>query len=87
MPIELEISFALFFALTVGVFVYTVIRLLREPDPRDVSPRAQRLVRLAGLPKLFDGLLARTLTRREKIGWLIFGIVLALAVVFTGKDH
>ncbi len=85
--IELAIAFALYFALIVGALVYAVIRLLREPPPRDVSPRAQRLARLAGFPKLFDGLLARPMTRREKVGWLVFVIVLALAVAFTGKDH
>lgn len=84
MPTELAIAFALFAMLVLGALIYTVIRLHREPPPPNADPRAQRLARLAGFPSLFDGLLAHPMTRREKIGWLVFGVVVVLAVSFTG---
>jgi hypothetical protein len=86
MPIEIAIPLILFAVLVVGSLVYTIIRLWREPPPQDVSPKAQRLARLSGFPKLFDGLLARPMTRREIFGWLLYAIILVLAVTFTGKS-
>ena len=83
MPTYLAVAFGLLAALVIGSLVYAVLRLLREPPPRDAVPRAQRLARLMGIPTLFDGLLARPLTRREKLGWLVVGVLIALAVALT----
>jgi len=85
MPTELAIAFALFAMLVLGALIYTVIRLHREPPNADT--RAQRLARFAGFPSLFDGLLARPMTRREKMGWLVFGVVVVLAISFSGGSQ
>lgn len=84
MPTYLAIAFFLFAALTVGVLVFVVVRLHREPPPENLSPRAQRLARWAGAPSIFDGLLARPMTKREIFGWIVFALVALGAVVFAG---
>lgn len=87
MPIEVAIVLGLFAALVCGALIYAVVRLRREPPPAAVVPRAQHLARLVLFPKLFDGLLARPMTKREMYGWLVFAVVLVLAIVLTGGGH
>jgi hypothetical protein len=71
-----------FCALVLGVAVYAVVRLLQEPRS-ELDPRSQRLARLFLYPRFFDPLLAKALTRRELVGWLIVAIVMVGAIAFT----
>ncbi len=84
MEAEIAVALGLFALLVIGAMTYALVKLWREPPPQKVSPRSQKLARLVGLPKLFDGLVARPLTRREKFGWLLFALIAFVAVVFTG---
>ncbi len=85
MPTEIAIALLLFAGLVVGSLLYTIVRLFNEPPPKNISPKAQRLARLFGTPKLLDGLFARPMTGREKIGWVVFAFIVLVSVVFTGK--
>lgn len=84
MPTELAIAFALFAVLVVGTLAFIIVRLRREPPPEKLSSGAQQLARQAGFPSLFDGLLARHMTKREILGWVIFAFLVIVAVAFTG---
>ena len=86
MPIEIVIALALFALLIIGSLCYVVIRMWREPPPQGISPASQRLARLVGFPKLFDGLVSKPLTRREKLGWFAFFVIAVIAVLLTGKN-
>jgi len=68
--------------LIVGCLVYAVVRLRSEPRT-DPDPRSQRVARVLLYPRLFDPLLAKRLSSREKIGWLVVLVVAAAAVVLT----
>lgn len=68
--------------LILGVLVYALYRLLTDPVP-EVDPRSARLLRWIGYPKFLDSLLAKPLTKREKIGWLLFFLILVLGILFT----
>ena len=70
----------LFFILL--VLVYALYRLVSDP-PQQLDDRSIRIGRLLGMPKFFAPIFAKPLTRREKIGWLIFFLVLVLGVLFT----
>jgi hypothetical protein len=85
MPTEVIVVLILFFLLVAGALAYTVIRLLREPPSSTVNTKAKRLARIVGAPSLFDNLLARPMTRREKFGWLLFTVILLIAAVVTGS--
>jgi hypothetical protein len=50
-----------------------------------ISLRGQRLARFFGYPRFMDGMLARPMTSREMLGWVVVAIIVLLAVVFTGK--
>ena len=71
-----------FGALVVAAAVYAVLRLMQEPRG-ELDPRSQRLARLFLYPKLLDPLLAKPLTRREKLGWLIVALAMLAAIAFT----
>jgi hypothetical protein len=71
-----------FEVLILGVLVYALYRLLTDPGT-EVNPRSARLLRWIGYPKSFGPLLAKPLTKREKIGWLLFFLILVLGVLFT----
>ena len=86
MPIEIVIALTLFALLIIGSLCYAVIRLWREPPPQGMPPASQRLARLVGIPKLFDGLVAKPLTGREKLGWLAFFVIAVVAVLLTGRN-
>jgi predicted nucleic acid-binding Zn ribbon protein len=64
------------------VLVYVLYRLVTDP-PAETHPRSVRLLRWIGYPKFFDPLLAKPLTKREKIGWLLFFLVLVLGILFV----
>lgn len=83
MPTELAIAFGLFALLVVGALAFIVARLHRESHPENLSPHAQQLARQAGFPSFFDGLLARHMTKREIFGWVIFALLVIVAVTFT----
>ena len=68
--------------LVLGVLIYAIFRLLTDP-PTDVHPRSARLLRWIGYPKFLDPLLAKPLTKREKVGWLVFFVILVLGILFT----
>jgi hypothetical protein len=68
--------------LILGVLVYALYRLLTDTGT-EVDPRSVRLLRWIGYPKLFDPLLAKPITKREKIGWLLFFLILVVGVLFT----
>lgn len=85
MPTEIAIALIAFGVLVVGVFVYAVVQLWREPPSEDLSARSQRLARFAGFPRFFDNLLAKSLTIREKLGWLLFFVIAVLAIILTGE--
>ena len=71
-----------FLFLVVFVLIYAMYRLATDP-PAEVHPRSARLLRWVGYPKFFDPLLAKPLTKREKIGWLLFLLVVVLGILFT----
>jgi hypothetical protein len=70
----------LFFILL--VLVYALYRLVTDP-PAEVHAPSARLLRWIGYPKFFDPLLAKPLTKREKIGWLLFFLILVLGILFV----
>jgi hypothetical protein len=84
MPIDIEIALAIFALLVIGSLGYAVFRLWRDPRPQNLPMRSQRFARFMLFPRFFDPLLAKPLTRREKLGWLLFLLIAVLAVVFTG---
>ena len=78
-------AIALFGLVVLCALIYAIYRLSRDPPPNNLSRRSQTIARIFGVPKLFDALFARPLTRREKLGWLVFAVIVVLAVVFDGK--
>jgi uncharacterized PurR-regulated membrane protein YhhQ (DUF165 family) len=78
----LVVSLGLFSALVLGVFFYIIARLLHEPH-NNLDERSKRLARFFLYPRLFDPLLAKPLTRREKIGWLIVLLVAIAAIAIS----
>jgi hypothetical protein len=70
----------LFFALFIGV--YALYRLLSDPPPQ-LDDRSVRIARFLGQPKFLDPIFAKPLTKREKIGWLIYLLILVLGLLFT----
>jgi hypothetical protein len=68
--------------LAVGGLVYILIRLTNEPRT-NLDPKSQRLARLLLYPRFLDPLLAKPMSRREKLGWLIVLALIAGAVAFT----
>jgi hypothetical protein len=87
MPTEVAIALIAFALLVIGALVYTVVQLWRKPQPEDLSLPAQKLARFMGFPRFFDGLLAKALSKREKLGWLLFFVIAALAIALTGKHQ
>ncbi|MEQ1775593.1 MAG: hypothetical protein ABL891_17590 [Burkholderiales bacterium] len=85
MPTEVAVALIAFAFLVAGALVYVVAKLWREPPSQNLSAQSQRLARFSGFPKFFDNLLAKSLTSREKLGWLLFFVIALLAVIFTGK--
>ena len=71
-----------FGALVLAALAYTVVRLLRDPRGQ-LDPASQRLARLFLYPKFLDPLLAKPLTRREKLGWFIVVVLMVAAVAFS----
>jgi hypothetical protein len=68
--------------LVLGCLAYAVVRLMNEPRT-GLDPKSQRLARAFLYPRFLDPLLARPMSRREKIGWLIVLAVMVAAVAFT----
>ena len=68
--------------LIVGCLVYAAIRLLNAPHT-GLDSNSQRLTRWFGYPRFLQPLLARPMSRREKLGWLIVAVVIAAAVAAT----
>jgi hypothetical protein len=68
--------------LVLGCLVYAVVRLMNEPRA-GLDPKSQRLARLLLYPSFLDPLLARPMSRREKLGWLIVLAVMVGAVAFA----
>ena len=85
MELSDDILIALWFAFICGVLAYVVFRLKRSSQPEDLDPQSQRMSRMFGAPRLFDPLLARPMTSREKWGWVLFFVIAVAAIVFTGK--
>lgn len=85
MPTEIAVALVVFALLVIGALTYAVVQLWREPPSQDLSEWSQRLARFAGFPKFFDNLLAKSLTIREKLGWLLFFVIAVLAIILTGK--
>ncbi len=85
MSTEIAVALIAFALLVVGAITYVVVRLWREPPAQGLCEQSQRLSRFAGFPKLFDSLLAKSLTNREKLGWLLFFVIAVLAIILTGK--
>jgi hypothetical protein len=71
-----------FGALVLAALAYAVVRLRREPRG-ELDPRSQRLARMLLYPRFLDPLLAKPLTVREKLGWLIVALVMIAAIAFT----
>jgi len=78
----LVISFGLFGALLFGVIFYTIARLWHEPHD-NLDEKSTRLARFFLYPKLFDPLLAKPLSRREKFGWFIVFLVAVAAIALS----
>ena len=68
--------------LVLGCLFYAVLRLMDAPRT-GLEPRSQRLARAFLYPRFLDPLLARPMSRREKVGWLIVLAVMVAAVAFT----
>jgi predicted permease len=74
-------------AFVICVVTYVIYRLLRDPPPANFSETSKIMTRMMGFPKMFDALLARSMTGREKFGWLVVIAAMALAAVFTPQGH
>ena len=85
METDIAILIGLFFALVIGSLAYAIFRLVRSKEYSRLDPKSQSLARAVGAPKLFDPLLARPMTSREKWGWLVFLVMTVAAIAFTGK--
>jgi len=68
--------------LVVGTLGYAILRLLHEPRT-GLDERSTRLARLLLYPRLLDPLLAKPMTSREKLGWLVVVAAMIAAIVFT----
>jgi hypothetical protein len=68
--------------LILAALVYAIVRLMHEPRT-GLDQRSTRLARLFLYPRFLDPLLAKPMTGREKIGWLIVVALMVAAVVFT----
>jgi hypothetical protein len=89
--VEDDLTFALFGlwgAFVLCVIAFVIYRSRRDPPPpADLSETSKVIARITGFPKLFDGLVARPMTGREKLGWLIVVVVMVLAALFSGKGR
>lgn len=65
-------AFGLFVSL---VLVYVVYRLLTDP-PEPLEERSESLRRFTGIPHFFSSIFAKRLTKREKVGWLLYFVIL-----------
>ena len=68
--------------LVIGCLVYAVLRLMSEPRT-GLDPRSQRLARVLWYPRFLDPLLAKPMSRREKLGWVIVIAVMVSAVALS----
>jgi hypothetical protein len=64
------------------LLTYVLYRLLSDESPK-LDERSVKAGRLMGMPKFFAPIFAKPLTKREKIGWLVFLVILVLGVLFT----
>jgi|GEM_PF-3732678 hypothetical protein len=74
-------------AVVICILAYVIYRLLRDSPPDNLSETSKSMARKAGFPKLFDALLARSMTGREKFGWLLVVALMVIAAVFTPKSR
>ena len=68
--------------LVLGTLAYGIVRLMHEPRT-ELDERSTRLARLFLYPRFLDPLLAKHMTSREKIGWLVVIILMIAAIAFT----
>ena len=85
METDIAVLIGFFFALVIGSLAYAIFRLVRSKKQSGLDPKSLNLGRAVGAPKLFYPLLARTMTSREKWGWLVFLVITVAAIAFTGK--
>lgn len=85
METEIAILIGLFFALVVSSLAYAIFRLVRSNELSELDPKSKKLARAVGAPKLFEQLLARPMTSREKWGWLVFLMITIAAIASSGK--
>jgi hypothetical protein len=64
------------------VLIYVLYHLLSD-QPQSLDERSGKMGKSLGMPKVFAPIFAKPLTRREKIGWLVVFVILALGALFT----
>lgn len=64
------------------LLIYVLYRLLSEESP-ELDERSVKEGESLGIPKFFGPIFAKPLTKREKIGWLVFLVILVIGVLFT----